>query len=139
MTLYLNQLCFLTNVEMALIRNQLIIKDDLSLGDLKASFRSLFPFLELELYRNGKLLNGRDESKLFGNFTKESLGDGFPIEPEMSINDLEQAFDKKLGLKAKVYRKVGSSLIETSFTSAWSLYYQNNKGGELLRDFDTHP
>ncbi|WP_304235219.1 hypothetical protein [Jiulongibacter sediminis] len=122
---------------MGVISNQLIINDSLSLKELKQSFKTLYPFLELELYRKGKLLNGRDENKLLGSFSKESLGKGFAIEPAMSINDLEQAFDKKLGLKATVYRKMGSSLIETSFTSAWSLYYQNIKGGELLKDFGT--
>lgn len=123
---------------MGLINNQLIIRDDLSLKELKQSFKMLFPFLELELYRKGKLLNGRDEHKIVGSFVKESLGKGFAIEPAMSIRDLEHAFEKKMGLKAIVYRKMGSSLIETSFTSAWSLYYQNVKGGELLKDFGTN-
>ena len=67
--------------------------------------------------------------------TNLKYAEGFIIEPEMTVHDLEEAFWGNMGIQTAVFRKVGSSMLETTFTSGWTLEHQNNKGQELKTAF----
>ena len=50
----------------------------------------------------------------------------------MKVTELEAIFWDKLGLQISVYRKTGSSMIETTLTNQWTLSHQNNKSKEIF-------
>jgi hypothetical protein len=62
--------------------------------------------------------------------------ESFVIYPKLAVHEVEEAFWSNMGLQVSVYRKVGNSILETSFVVGWTLEHQNKKGSELLTDFN---
>lgn len=53
------------------------------------------------------------------------------ITDDMPVSKLEQLFLDQFGLSVQVFRKSGSSWLETTFTDDWTLKRQNDAGMEL--------
>ena len=49
----------------------------------------------------------------------------------MKVSEVEALFWDKLGIQISIYRKMGNSVVETSYTSQWTLDHQNEKGKEI--------
>ncbi|MGR3812343.1 hypothetical protein [Jiulongibacter sp. NS-SX5] len=116
-------------------KEEIDIDAEMTVGELKQRFRKTFPFLDIELYRRGSLLIGPYDTVKLSTYAISDVKAEFKIDPSLTIVQLASLLERHFGLSTKIYRKIGDSLVETSFTSAWSLYYQNVKGGELYRDF----
>lgn len=115
--------------------SNLLVSQEMTAEVLEEAFHRLFPYLKLEVIKRGELLVGsslKTQLKKIGNKRKPS---GFVITPEMSVSQLELAFWEHMGIQVSIFRKFGSSMLETSFTSAWSLERQNIKGSEFINDF----
>lgn len=108
----------------------------LKLAELKLLFSSLFPFLVLEVYQGGEPIDNRFKEKTLAQIGKKKTAAEFEIIPKMSVNELEKLFSECLGIHVAVFRKVGTSLLETRFTSGWTLAHQNEKGIQILNDFN---
>lgn len=117
--------------------NQLIVDPDMSVKETKRSFNHLFPFLSLEFYRKGEVLETSYELKQLQELGGKKRLESVVIYPDMTVEELEKAFLDCLGLHVSVFRKVGNSILQTSFTSKWTLQHQNTKGSELLSAFDS--
>jgi hypothetical protein len=53
------------------------------------------------------------------------------IEPQMTVLDLDQQFQKAYGIGVLVYRRSGKVWLETTLTDAWTLEEQNWQGEAL--------
>ena len=111
----------------------ILVSCRVSVSLLRESFAVLFPFLELELMINKRSVSNSD--KKLAELSKNKIIVDFEITPEMSVEELENEFEKQFGIEVIIFRRVGASLVRTSFTKNWSLQHQNNKGGEILNDF----
>lgn len=109
---------------------------DMPFTELESLFSSIFPFLVIEIYQSGEPLNGLYKAKKLSQIGRKKESIAFRIVPEMSVNQLEKLFWENFGIQMSVFRKVGSSLLETTFTSAWTLQHQNQKGVQILNDFN---
>ncbi|WP_162628278.1 hypothetical protein [Arcticibacterium luteifluviistationis] len=115
--------------------NKLDVLAEMSIAEVEGKFNILFPFLNIEFFRNGESIEGNYRWKSLKDYGRKKVQEKFSIEPEMTVREMEKMFWEKMGLQVAVYRKVGKSVLETSFTSGWTLEHQNRKGSELQRAF----
>jgi hypothetical protein len=119
------------------IVNQLIINGEMTIAEVESKFNLLFPFLSIEFFRKGESIEGNYRLRPLNSVARKKVLESFVIEPELTVHEVEEAFWLNMGLQAAIYRKVGNSILETSFTSGWTLEHQNKKGSELLIDFNS--
>lgn len=116
----------------------IIINDHRKIYAIQEAFNKAFPFLKLEFFSKPNKSFGASSPKLVKHGSK-TLGEcrtihnkgKIAITPNMSVTELEQKFRDVYGLTIQVYRKSGTSWLETSVTDGWSLEEQNNQG-EIL-------
>jgi hypothetical protein len=114
---------------------QLIINGEMSIAEVESKFNSTFPFLTIEFFRKGESVEGNYRLKPIRDVARKIVLNSFVIIPSMTVHELEETFWNEMGLQISIFRKVGNSILETSFTSAWTLEHQNTKGSELLFAF----
>ncbi len=122
------------------------INDHRKIHAIQEEFTSVFPFLKLEFFSKPHTQGGASPKKLMKN-SSHTLGEcrtihnngNISITPQMTVNDLEQRFSDVYGLSVQVFRKSGSSWLETTVTDAWTLEEQNQQGESLSHAFSTRP
>ena len=100
--------------------------------ELQQIFNNLFPYLRLEITPSNKLSVERPLAAI----SRLSVPASFEIVPDMTVDELEMAFQYKMGLPCRVLRRSGYTWLETAYTRRWSLERQNDKGAELSRDLN---
>lgn len=111
--------------------DEILIDGDTRISQLLKGFNTAFPFLRLEIYRKGdKMSIDHRDFRLFelGNLKNPQ---SFGISGELNVKEIEALFKSKLGLDIAIFRKMGNSEVETTFTSQWTLNHQNHKGQEI--------
>nr|WP_293834253.1 hypothetical protein [uncultured Arsenicibacter sp.] len=103
---------------------------DMKWRDLQQVFNDLFPYLRLEVESGNKLFIDRPLAAI----SRLTVPNSFDIVPDMTVDELEMAFQYKMGLPCRVLRRSGYTWLETAYTRRWSLERQNDKGAELSRD-----
>ncbi len=111
---------------------KIFINSETRISQILNGFNAAFPFLRIEIYKKGEVitLDHRD----FRLFEIAGIKDPkeFIIHGELKVSEIEQLFLSKLGLKIAIFRKMGTSIVETTFTSQWTLNHQNSKGEEIF-------
>lgn len=109
----------------------ILVNKKLTLEQLQSEFRAFFPYLNIEFYKNGvEYVNG---NRLL---TLEKISSfehpvPFEINGSMTVAEIEEKFETHQGIKIGIFRKLGQSSVETSFTSKWTLDRQNKIGSEV--------
>jgi hypothetical protein len=70
-------------------------------------------------------------NRLIGVCGKLRVEGTIHINPDDSVEKLENIFWKDFGLSAEVFRKSGNLWIETSLSNSWTLRLQNEEGKAL--------
>ena len=133
---------------------KLLIKDTVSIRDLQLAFNNLFPFLKLEFFRNGTMLEKMyslnkllPQDSTIGEIWKRKEDAEIDINENTRVKDLEKTFMDKFGLTIQIFRKSGNLWLETTMTDNWTLKQQNEHGKEITTgkpkdenkdDFDLH-
>lgn len=105
---------------------------DMKWRELQQVFNNLFPYLQLEITTSNKLTAERPLITL----SRLAVPVSFEIVSNMTVDELELAFQYKMGLPCRVLRRSGYTWLETAYTRRWSLERQNDKGAELSRDLN---
>lgn len=116
------------------------INDSRYIHAIQEEFSSAFPFLKLEFFSRPHKSGGASLKKFLTSNgrtlgecrTKHTKGE-LIIEPDMTVTELEQGFEKKYGLSVQVFRKSGKVWLETTVTDHWTLEEQNKQGEELSK------
>lgn len=124
-------------------QKEISIEDGKKIATIQAEFNTLFPFLKLEFFSRAPA--GEDSHKKIIRSNLSTLGEcrsrhisgAIVISPEMTVYELEKAFDQSFGLWVQVFRRSGRVWIETSVTNSWTLQKQNEEGEELSRHFSS--
>lgn len=87
-------------------------------------FNENFPFLKLEFIADAK------KKVLQSRKANVTSSDSVPINMDGSrtVAELEQDFEKQFHIPIQVFRKAGSTWVETSLTHDWTLEQQNREG-----------
>ena len=111
------------------------IKIQGSIKQIKDTFTEIYPGLKLEFYsqahsphkgsRAGDEL--ADDTDLSG-ISKESKEHSIDINDQITVGELEKAFEDFFGLHVQIYRKSKDIWLQTSSTDDWTLEVQNRKG-----------
>lgn len=117
---------------------EIIINDNRKIIAIQEEFNVNFPYLRLKFLSKSHSLFPTYSSKFVKNNLK-TLGEcriihnngRIMITPSMSVAELEQRFIDVYGLTVQVFRKSGTSWLETSVTDGWTLEEQNSQG-EIL-------
>jgi glycerol-3-phosphate O-acyltransferase len=117
---------------------KLLIKDTMSIRDLQFAFNSLFPFLKLEFFRNGTILEKMyaldkllPKNSTIGEIWKKKEAAEIEFTDTTKVKDLENVFMDKFGLTIQIFRKSGNLWLETTMTDNWTLKQQNEHGKEI--------
>lgn len=117
---------------------KLLIKDTMSIRDLQLAFNNLFPFLKLEFFRNGAVLEKMyslnkllPQGSTIGEIWKKKEAAEIDINENTRVKDLEETFMDKFGLTIQIFRRSGNLWLETTMTDNWTLKQQNEHGKEI--------
>ena len=112
----------------------IVVDKNRQVADLLYQFSEVYPYLKLVIFWKGEELRETYMNMPLDRFATIKNHEAFNISPIYKVSELEEAFKEYLGIKIKVYRKLGENTwLETSFTSNWSLEWQNTKGVELFQ------
>mgnify|MGYP006336850639 CR=1 FL=1 len=103
------------------------INSEKTIAELYKEFALVFPYLKIEIEVKSKILTHKlkDISTLKNDFE-------FFITKHLTVVELNQLFLENIGQNVHIFRKMGSSLVETTFTKQWTLEHQNIKGMEVF-------
>lgn len=112
------------------------INDKLTIADIQKEFISVFPYLKIQFFKNThKAFEGSPKKEILSETTKlkevNHLNGEMEISESLTVNELEAAFKEFFNLNVQVFRKSGSSWLETTLTDNWTLKKQNQEGMEL--------
>jgi hypothetical protein len=121
------------------------------ISDVQKDFGSVYPFLKIEFFRNGKIRRDRySANKLIPatqpvkNAWHYKKDNGLlDLTDSLTVTDFENALMDQFGLSAQVFRRSGNLWLETTITDYWTLKQQNEHGREIsvgqsdFRDRDT--
>lgn len=112
------------------------ISNTKTIRDIQSEFNSLFPYLKIQFFR-------KSHHEFEGSHKKDILPDStvlyalstsngsISIDKSQTVAEVENLFKKHFGLNVQVFRKSGSSWLETTVTDGWTLEKQNQEGMEL--------
>lgn len=110
---------------------KILIDAETRISQLLKRFNRAFPFLRMEIYKKGEIVShDHRDFKLF-EIANIKNPKPFTITGELKVREVEEMFMSELGLKIAIFRKMGTSIVETTFTSEWTLNHQNSKGEEI--------
>jgi hypothetical protein len=116
-------------------KSKITINSETRISHLINRFNKLFPFLRIEVFRKGEDFDvGQRDFKLF-DISIHKLPSSFHFNGESKVIEVETLFEYNLGLKISIFRKMGTSIVETAFTSDWTLNHQNLIGKEIFLTF----
>lgn len=114
------------------------INDYRKIFAIQEEFNQAFPYLKLEFFSKPHKQGGAspkelitESSKLLGDCRTIHASGSLTINPSMTVAEIEQNFADVYGLSVQVFRKSGTSWLETSTTDDWTLEKQNAEGEEL--------
>jgi hypothetical protein len=110
---------------------KIVVDKEMTVNQLARAFNEVYPFLKIEVYHRGNEV-GADCFHTLGEISKMKKPSVLIITPTMSIEQIERFFWEELGLQVAVFRKVGNSWINTSFTNDWTLERQNQMGKNIF-------
>jgi hypothetical protein len=114
------------------------IHKEQTISGAQKQFNEAFPFLKIEFFRQPPV-SGKGNAKnkmivydlkLEEIQTKNKSGKIKLIE-SITVNELENLFEKNFGLYVQVFRKSGRIWLETTATDNWTLGQQNEEGRSL--------
>lgn len=114
------------------------IQTGMELSTVQNIFHSTFPYLKLEFFRHRYQPKDANVKKdrlksdaVVLNVTGDRRESNITITEEMSVTSLGQLFQDHFGLDVQVFRRSGTSWLETTVTDDWTLKKQNEQGREL--------
>ncbi|MFO0355873.1 MAG: hypothetical protein ACK50A_02890 [Sphingobacteriaceae bacterium] len=114
----------------------ILVKDNLTISDIQKEFETTFQYLKLMFFK-------KPHSTAEGSAKKDLLNGSLKLtnirhkngkisfDENITVSELEELFKDHFGLNVQVFRKSGSSWIETTVTNSWTLKKQNDQGKEL--------
>lgn len=117
------------------------IKTTDKIKELQMRFNAAYSHLKLKFYNRGhEEFEGssvRDEvdSEALVSKVNPALKDGeIDITENVTVQELENKFEKDFGLHAQVFRKSNHLWLQTSATDDWTLGEQQRKGKNSVQD-----
>lgn len=120
---------------------ELHIKNQMTISELQKQFSVEFPYLKIEFFdiphtSSNKLTKAHlfPAGRLLGVCRKMRNEGIIIINPEDTVEKLENIFWNEYGLSAEVFRRSGNLWIETSLSNSWTLKLQNEEGKAMSND-----
>ncbi|HKK87620.1 MAG TPA: hypothetical protein VJ917_02140 [Saprospiraceae bacterium] len=117
------------------------IKKTDTIKELQMRFNAAYSHLKLKFYSKGheefEGSSGRDEVDTEAHISKvnPNAKDGdIDISENVTVQELENNFEKDFGLHVQVFRKSNHLWLQTSATDDWSLGEQQRKGKNSVQN-----
>ena len=114
---------------------ELNIANKMTINELQRQFNGVFPYLKIEFFdiphtSTNKLTKAHmfPPNRLIGVCGKLRHEGTITINPDDTVEKLENIFWNEYGLSVEVFRKSGNLWIETSLSNSWTLKLQNEEG-----------
>lgn len=115
----------------------LLIDVKLPLKKVKEHFVEMFPYLTVSFFKNGTEISKLRESLPILQLTPKDNSETFQIYEDMSVQEVVDTFWNQLGIQVVIFRMLGQNLVETTFTSKWTLKHQNRVGSKVYFDHES--
>ena len=108
-----------------------------TIREIQEDFQKEYPFLRLVFYKPSKAKNPTQAAQIIsgdiaiGLIRRIQADNELNIEPDRSVEEIENDFKNIFGLHAEILRRTGNTWIQTSLTRHWSLERQNMEGRQL--------
>lgn len=116
---------------------EMLIEKRKKLQEVQEEFNGLFPFLKLEFYgkehasEEGSAKRNTLDTELSIESVQHKTAEGsLAIQGNMRVAELENAFEEMYGLSVQVFRKSGTTWLQTTTSDSWTLNEQNQKALE---------
>src|SRR5580693_10085453 len=111
---------------------EITINDQTKIFAIQKEFSEIFPSLKLEFYSKPSEAGGSPSAKIMRHISKtiaecrtvHSSG-SITVQPQMTIGELEQAFQDVYGLSVLIFSKSANDWIQVTETKDWTLAKQN--------------
>ena len=117
---------------------ELVINMQQTVAGIQTQFNSQYPFLKIEFFRQAPVSGiGNAKNKMIIHDMKLDAIHGISkigkikLSNQMTVNELENCFEKEYGLFVQVFRKSGKIWLETTATDNWTMEQQNEEGKYL--------
>jgi hypothetical protein len=104
---------------------------------IQDAFNSQFPFLKIEFFKKKHVAGEATLEKDMVRHThllfelNDAMKEGsIVIDPSETVGSFEQRFQERFGIAIQVFRKQGSTWLETTHTDDMTFSEQNQKGKE---------
>lgn len=113
----------------------MIIQDSKSIKDIQGEFHQMYPGLKMVFYQaKHEDHEGSDKDleytsdHILRDIRQRHTEGTIEINPSMTVQEIEQAFEELFGLHIQIFRKSGPLWLQTISTDDWTLEKQNEKG-----------
>lgn len=113
---------------------KILICDTKMIRTIQKQFNEEFPHLKIEFFarkhKPGEASNDEDiidSNRLLSEFRYKHNTNRIEIDPEMTVNQVEQLFWDGFGLSVQIFRLVGNDWVETTVTDEWTLAKQEEQ------------
>ena len=113
-----------------------------SLMGIQKQFTAYYPFLKIEFFKRIPVDQPLYKIDIFSSIEQRKYMEGFydgsiqiDVSRKRTVVEVENDFEKKLGLSAHIYRKSGNVWVETTLTNDWPLEEQNEEGKQISSHF----
>ncbi|MFI5203158.1 MAG: hypothetical protein ACHQF2_01585 [Flavobacteriales bacterium] len=117
---------------------QIVIDDTKKIEAVQAVFSKEFPYLKIMFFSKPHSVGGGSSKKLavdnsltLKECRKKQNSGVIEIEENMKVSEVETMFWNQFGLSVQIFRKSGSSWLETTATDSWTLEKQNRLGNDI--------
>lgn len=116
------------------------INGKMSVMEIKAQFRELFPLLKIEFYnkkhahfKGSKSGDEINEALVLSKLNPDIKNGIINIDENMTVDEFETIMEKDFGLHVQVFRKSGDQWLQTSITDNWTLDKQEKKAEAISK------
>lgn len=110
----------------------MVISPNMTVFEVLRIFTDQLPYLRLEIYCQGQEAGSMWLEKPLYELSRLKDPQDVYLQPSMAVRDVVDLFWQKMGLQVVIFRRVGNSWLETSFTGSWTLEYQNSMASSMV-------
>lgn len=115
----------------------MIISPNMTVFEVIRGFSDQFPYLRLEIYCQGQEATSVWLEKPLRSLSRLKEPADVHLHAGMPVHEVVESFWQNMGLQVVIFRRVGNSWLETSFTGSWTLEHQNYMGSAMVSVWST--
>lgn len=114
------------------------INKDVTVREIQSNFVDAYPHLDIRFYKKphqefhgSQKADEVTENELLGRLNPNIQNGQIDISQDVTVAELETAFEEAFGLHVQIFRKSGDTWLQTSVTDHWTLKHHQENAMEM--------